>query len=145
MSALRFFLSSLLSLPPGLPANLSRSFNAASAVALWSTLAERLGLADVVVRTSESPAPGFHPTRCARLVDRGSGAVLGTVGEVDALLVEDVATTTSFGPRIHALAIYLKGFQARSYERLSGLFPDAFGLSVSEGAAQTNAPHSSLR
>ena len=45
-----------------------------------------------------------------------------------------VATTTPFGPRIHALAIYLKGFQALSYERLSGLFRDAFGLSVSEGA-----------
>jgi transposase len=45
-----------------------------------------------------------------------------------------VATTTPFGPRIHALAIYLKGFQALSYERLRGLFRDAFGLSVSEGA-----------
>jgi transposase len=46
----------------------------------------------------------------------------------------EVATTTPFGPRIHALAIYLKGFQALSYERLRGLFRDAFGLSVSEGA-----------
>jgi len=45
-----------------------------------------------------------------------------------------VATTTPFGPRIHALAIYLKGFQALSYERLRGLFRDAFGLGVSEGA-----------
>ena len=33
-----------------------------------------------------------------------------------------VATSTPFGPRIHALAIYLKGFQALSYERLRGLF-----------------------
>jgi len=31
-----------------------------------------------------------------------------------------------FGPRIHALAIYLKGFQALSYERLRFLFRDAF-------------------
>ena len=45
-----------------------------------------------------------------------------------------VATKTPFGPRIHALAIYLKGFQALSYERLRGLFRDCFGLSVSEGA-----------
>jgi transposase len=45
-----------------------------------------------------------------------------------------VATMTPFGPRIHALAIYLKGFQALSYERLRGLFRDAFGLAVSEGA-----------
>ncbi len=69
--------------------------DAASAVALWSTLAERLGLADVVVRTSEQPAPGFHPTRCAELVDRSSGAVLGSVGEVDGLLVEEVVTSGS--------------------------------------------------
>ena len=41
-----------------------------------------------------------------------------------------VATTTPFGPRIHALAIYLKGFQALSYERLRGLFRDAFGLEM---------------
>ena len=46
-----------------------------------------------------------------------------------------MATKTPFGPRIHALAIYLKGLQALSYERLRGLFRgDAFGLSVSEGA-----------
>jgi transposase len=45
-----------------------------------------------------------------------------------------VATATPFGPRIHALAIYLKGFQALSYERLRGMFRDAFGLDVSEGA-----------
>ena len=45
-----------------------------------------------------------------------------------------VPTTTPFGPRIHALAIYLKGFQALSYERLRGLLRDAFGLAVSEGA-----------
>ncbi len=45
-----------------------------------------------------------------------------------------VATTTPFGLRIHALAIYLKGFQALPYERLRFLFRDAFGLIVSEGA-----------
>jgi transposase len=45
-----------------------------------------------------------------------------------------VATATPFGPRIHALAIYYKGFQALSYERLRGMFRDAFGLTVSEGA-----------
>jgi transposase len=45
-----------------------------------------------------------------------------------------VATATPFGPRIHALAIYYKGFQALSYERLRHMFRDAFGLFVSEGA-----------
>jgi len=36
---------------------------------------------------------------------------------------------TPFGPRIHALAIYYKTFQALSYERLRFMFRDAFGLS----------------
>jgi transposase len=45
-----------------------------------------------------------------------------------------VATATPFGPRIHALAIYFKGLQALSYERLRGMFRDTFGLCVSEGA-----------
>ena len=45
-----------------------------------------------------------------------------------------VATATPFGPRIHALAIYFKGLQALSYERLRAMFDDAFGLCVSEGA-----------
>jgi transposase len=45
-----------------------------------------------------------------------------------------IAVTTPFGPRIHALAIYYKTFQALSYERLRFMFHDAFGLAVSEGA-----------
>jgi transposase len=45
-----------------------------------------------------------------------------------------VSSGTPFGPRIHALAIYFKGFQAVSYERLRGVFRDVLGLGVSEGA-----------
>ena len=45
-----------------------------------------------------------------------------------------VATATPFGKRIHALAIYLKGFQALSYERLRSVLFDMFGLAISEGA-----------
>jgi transposase len=41
---------------------------------------------------------------------------------------------TPFGPRIHAMAIYLKGLQLFSYERLRMAFIDLFGLSISEGA-----------
>jgi transposase len=41
---------------------------------------------------------------------------------------------TPFGPRIHALAIYLKTQQALSYQRLRRVFAEFFGLSVSEGA-----------
>lgn len=48
--------------------------------------------------------------------------------------VPAVATGTPFGKRIHALAIYLKGFQALSYERLRGVLLDVFGLTISEGA-----------
>ena len=64
--------------------------DATTAVGFWNVLAERLGLADVVIRHGASPAPGFHPTRVGQLVDRSSGAVMGSVGEVDAVLVEDV-------------------------------------------------------
>lgn len=45
-----------------------------------------------------------------------------------------VATATPFGKRIHALAIYLKGFQALSYERLRSVLFEMFGLAISEGA-----------
>ena len=61
--------------------------DATTAVAWWSALSERLGLADVVVRSGADLATGFHPTRTAALVDRVSGATLGFVGEVDPQLV----------------------------------------------------------
>jgi phenylalanyl-tRNA synthetase beta chain len=61
--------------------------DATSAVALWSALAERLGLADVVVRSVDDVPPGLHPTRTAALVDRATGSALGYVGEVDPQLV----------------------------------------------------------
>jgi phenylalanyl-tRNA synthetase beta chain len=61
--------------------------DAATAVSLWSTLCERLGLSDVVVRTADDAPSGLHPTRVAVLVDRVSGASLGFVGEVDPQLV----------------------------------------------------------
>ena len=44
------------------------------------------------------------------------------------------ALGTPFGPRIHAMAIYLKNQQLFSYERLRMAFGDLFGLSISEGA-----------
>jgi transposase len=45
-----------------------------------------------------------------------------------------IAGKTPFGPRIHALAIYYKTFQALSCERLRFMFRAAFGLQVSERA-----------
>lgn len=47
--------------------------------------------------------------------------------------VPDAAKSTPFGPRIHAVATYLKTFQALSYERLQGAFADLFGLTISQG------------
>ena len=45
----------------------------------------------------------------------------------------EAAKGTPFGPRLHAVATYLKTFQALSYERLQGAFADLFGLSISQG------------
>lgn len=65
--------------------------SAVTAVALWSFVAERIGLDDVVIRTDESPRREVHPTRAALLVDRASNAVLGRVGEIDAMYLAAVA------------------------------------------------------
>ena len=45
----------------------------------------------------------------------------------------EAARRTPFGPRLHAIATYLKTFQALSYERLQGALSDLFGLHLSQG------------
>ncbi len=47
--------------------------------------------------------------------------------------VPAAANGTPFGPRTHAVATYLKTFQALSCERLQGAFADLFGLAISQG------------
>ncbi len=47
--------------------------------------------------------------------------------------VPEAARGTPFGPRLHAVATYLKTFQAFSYERLQAALRDLFGLSLSQG------------
>src|ERR687889_290077 len=47
--------------------------------------------------------------------------------------VPQAACGTPFGPRLHALATYLKTFQALSYERLQSALSDLFGLRLSQG------------
>lgn len=42
-------------------------------------------------------------------------------------------TGTPFGPRLHAVATYLKTYQALSYERLQATLADLFGLAISQG------------
>ena len=43
------------------------------------------------------------------------------------------ARGTPFGPRLHAVTLYLKTFQALSYERLQGALRDLFCLTLSQG------------
>ncbi|WP_238180830.1 IS66 family transposase, partial [Methylobacterium trifolii] len=47
--------------------------------------------------------------------------------------VPETARGTPFGPRLHAVATYLKTFQALSYERLQAALSDLFGLTLSQG------------
>ncbi|GJE58704.1 IS66 family transposase [Methylobacterium trifolii] len=47
--------------------------------------------------------------------------------------VPKAARGTPFGPRLHAVATYLKTFQALSYERLQAALSDLFGLRLSQG------------
>jgi transposase len=47
--------------------------------------------------------------------------------------VPQAAKGTPFGPRVHAVATYLKTYQALSYERLQGALADLFGLTLSQG------------
>ncbi len=47
--------------------------------------------------------------------------------------VSEAARGTPFGPRLHAVATYLKTYQALSYERLQGALSDLFGLTLSQG------------
>lgn len=82
-----------------------RDDDALSAVVLWSMVANRLGLADVVVRPADGIGAGLHPTRSAILVDRSSGAVVGVVGEVDPQLIE--AVTGHHGRRLGVLDVDL--------------------------------------
>jgi len=44
------------------------------------------------------------------------------------------ANGSPFGPRLHALVLYLKTFQAVSFARLVGMLDEVFGLSLSQGA-----------
>lgn len=47
--------------------------------------------------------------------------------------VPEAAHGTPFGPGLHAVATYLKTFQALSSERLQAALSDLFGLTLSHG------------
>jgi phenylalanyl-tRNA synthetase beta chain len=98
-----------------------RDDDATTAVTLWSVLRERLGLADVVVRASDDPLRGLHPTRSATLVDRASGASLGFVGEVDSELVAALVPLAA-NRRVGVLDIDLDALDDRSRATRRGQF-----------------------
>ena len=64
---------------------------------------------------------------------RRLSVVCPSCGTLVAAPMPAAAKGTPFGPRTHAVATYLKSFQALSYERLQGAFADLFGLTISQG------------
>jgi phenylalanyl-tRNA synthetase beta chain len=104
--------------------------DARSAVDLWRVIEGRLGLEEVVVRSSEAPS-GLHPTRTGSLVDRASGATLGFVSEVDSELL--AAVTTVSGARrvgiidldLDALADTTLATRASALVKVPSRFPSA--------------------
>jgi transposase len=64
---------------------------------------------------------------------RRLSVVCPTCGTLVIAPVPVAAQGTPFGSRTHAVATYLKTFQALSYERLQGAFADLFGLTISQG------------
>src|SRR6478609_5714740 len=74
----------------------------------------------------ELPAVRPHVVRHHRLAVRCPGCGARAVAPVP-------VSGTPFGPRLHAMATYLKTYQALSYERLQAALADLFGLQLSQG------------
>ena len=74
----------------------------------------------------ELPQIKPHVVRHRRLVVRCPGCGTRVAAAVPVI-------GTPFGPRLHAVATYLKTYQALSYERLQALLSDLFGLRLSQG------------
>lgn len=82
------------------------------------SLSERIDLPDVAPVVTQHRRLAVHCPSCgARVVAP----------------VPEAAQGTPFGPRLHAVATYLKTFQALSYERLQAALSDLFGLTLSQG------------
>ncbi len=95
-----------------------------SAVLMADWPAETISLHEQI----ELPAVAPRVTQHRRLAVRCRAC-----GTRIAAAVPDAAKGTPFGPRVHAMATYLKTFQALSYERLQSAFADLFGLTLSQG------------
>ena len=83
--------------------------DARTTVALAQAVADGLSLKRIVVVDSDPGATltaGLHPTRSALLADKASGAIVGTVGEVDPRLVDEIAPGAR-DRRIASLELYV--------------------------------------
>jgi transposase len=85
---------------------------------------------EVVSRHDRIDLPEVKPEveRHQRLAVRGPACGTQVVAAVPPAI-----RGTPFGPRLHAVATYLKTFQALSYERLQAALADLFGLTISQG------------
>jgi transposase len=93
--------------------------------ALMSDLpAETISLHEQVDLPEVKPVITHHRRLCVRCPTCGTRVVAP---------VPEAARSTPFGPRLHAVATYLKTFQALSYERLQAALSDLFGLTLSQG------------
>src|SRR5918911_455684 len=86
--------------------------------------AERVSLSERI----ELPAVAPIVTQHQRLAVRCPACAARVVAPAP-----EAARGTPFGPRLHAVATYLKTFQALSYERLQATLSDLFGLTLSQG------------
>jgi transposase len=95
-------------------------------VALTAELpAEIVSVSECIELPEVTPVVMQHRRLAVRCPTCGARAVAPAVPEE--------ARGTPFGPRLHAVATYLKTFQALSYERLQAALSDLFGLSLSQG------------
>jgi transposase len=79
---------------------------------------EQIELPEIAPLVTQHRRVGVHCPSCGtRVVARAPAEARGT----------------PFGPRLHAVATYLKTFQALSYERLQAALSDLFGLTLSQG------------
>jgi transposase len=76
--------------------------------------------------------PGMA-VRCPGMAVRCPGMAVRCPGCGTRVVAAAPINGTPFGPRLHAVATYLKTYQALSYERLQAALADLFGLAISQG------------
>jgi transposase len=87
---------------------------------------------DLVERYDKIDLPPVKPV--VTRVERHGGTCRCCGARVVAPVPQGLEPGSPFGARVAALAVYLRYGQAISYQRLSRLFADLYGLGISEGA-----------